>query len=87
MFSLEAKEVVVVGDDNEETNLFLETIRSQYNPSKVILFKDGDNLAKVAPWTETQTMLNGKPTAYVCKDFVCSLPTNDLKLALKQLAE
>jgi uncharacterized protein YyaL (SSP411 family) len=53
----------------------------------VLLYKNGQNLTKIAPWTDSQTMIDGKPTAYVCKNFACNLPTNELKLALEQLEE
>ena len=56
-----------------------------YNPNRVLLYKNGQNLTKIAPWTDSQTMIDGKPTAYVCKNFACNLPTNELKLALEQL--
>ncbi len=85
MFSLDAKEVVVVGDDTEATKSFLKSISQSYNPNRVVLFKKGGNLSAIAPWTDSQTMLDGKPTAYVCKNFACNLPTNDLKLALEQI--
>ncbi|MCH7763022.1 MAG: thioredoxin domain-containing protein [Candidatus Marinimicrobia bacterium] len=89
MFGLDAKEVVVVGDHSTETQTFLQSISHSYNPNRVIIFKEINktNLSKLAPWTETQTMLENKPTAYVCKNFACNQPTNNLKLALKQLEE
>jgi uncharacterized protein YyaL (SSP411 family) len=84
---LEAKEVVVVGNENEETRSFIQSISQSYNPNRVLLYKNGQNLTKIAPWTDSQTMIDGKPTAYVCKNFACNLPTNELKLALEQLEE
>jgi hypothetical protein len=87
MFNLEAKEVVVVGNENEETRSFIQSISQSYNPNRVLLYKNGQNLTKIAPWTDSQTMIDGKPTAYVCKNFACNLPTNELKLALEQLEE
>jgi uncharacterized protein YyaL (SSP411 family) len=87
MFSLDAKEVVVVGDHTKVTKSFLQSISQSYNPNRVVLFKKGENLSAIAPWTDSQTMLDEKPTAYVCKDFACNQPTHNLELALKQLAE
>ncbi len=87
IFDQNAKEVVVVGKDDDKTKAFLNSIRSQYEPNRVILFKNGDNLSSIAPWTDTQEPIDGKPTAYVCKNFVCNLPTNDLETALKQLSD
>jgi len=69
------------------TKSFLQSISQSYNPNRVVLFKKGENLSAIAPWTDSQTMLDEKPTAYVCKDFACNQPTHNLELALKQLAE
>ena len=87
IFDQNAKEVVVVGEDDDRTKAFLQSIRTKYEPNRVILFKNGDNLSSIAPWTDTQEPIDGKPTAYVCKNFVCNLPTNDLETALKQLSD
>ncbi|MFQ6678314.1 MAG: thioredoxin domain-containing protein [Fidelibacterota bacterium] len=87
MFGLNSKEVVIVGDDGAETKTFLQSIRNSYNPERVIIFKNINKteLEEIAPWTDTQTMLEKKPTAYVCKNFACNQPTNEIGLALKQL--
>jgi len=85
MFDLNAKEVVVVGDDNKETYDFIKSIRSSYQPHRILLHKNGNNLASIASWTDAQVSLAGAPTAYVCKNFACNLPTSDIQQALKQL--
>ncbi len=41
MFNLEAKEVVVVGNENEETHSFIQSISQSYNPNRVLLYKNG----------------------------------------------
>ncbi len=89
MFGLNAKEVVIVGDDGAETKAFLQSVSNSYNPERVIIFKNINktDLSEMAPWTDTQTMLENKPTAYVCKNFACNQPTNDINLALNQLEE
>ena len=85
MFGLDAKEVVVVGDNDDATQAFIKSIRSAYQPNRILLHKNGENLADIASWTDTQEQIDGKPTAYVCKNFACNLPTNNLELALQQL--
>ncbi len=87
MFNLNAKEIVVVGPNNSETQQFINTLRRTYQPHRVMLYKNGSNLAQIAPWTDTHDTLDGKPTAYVCKNFACSLPTNDIDQALRQLTD
>ena len=87
-----SKEIVIVGDSrNRNTIKFLHTIRASYAPHKVLLFKDtsvSDNrLEQLANWTSTQNSINGKPTAYVCKNFACNQPTSDLQTALSFINE
>jgi hypothetical protein len=87
-----SKEIVIVGDSrNRNTAKFLHTIRASYAPHKVLLFKDtsiSDNrLEQLANWTSTQNSINGKPTAYVCKNFACNQPTSDLQTALSFINE
>ena len=77
------KEIVIVGNSNQEESMqFLTAVNSYYEPNKIILFKDMSNknsvLSTLAPWTESQTTLEGKATAYICENFSCKLPTTDL---------
>ena len=75
----------------KNTKNFLHTIRSSYAPHKVVLFKDTSisdiRLEKLASWTSTQNSIEGKPTAYVCKNFACNQPTSDLQTALSFINE
>ena len=87
-----SKEIVIVGDSrNRNTIKFIQTIRTSYAPHKVLLFKDTsvseNRLEKLANWTSTQNSINGKPTAYVCKNFACNQPTSDIKTALSFINE
>ena len=87
-----SKEIVIVGDSrNRNTIKFLHTIRTSYAPHKVLLFKDTsvseNRLEQLANWTSTQNSINGKPTAYVCKNFACNQPTADIQTALSFINE
>ena len=87
-----SKEIVIVGNGKDEnTKEFINAIRSQYTPHKVLLFKDtslnNNQLDKLANWTTTQYTIDEKPTAYICKNFACNQPTNDLKTALSLINE
>ena len=35
-------------------------------------------IEKLSPFVKNQNVINGKPTAYVCKNYICNLPTTDL---------
>ncbi len=87
----ESKEVLIVGSINDKNTLkIIEKIRSVYIPNRVILFKNIDQnngLDQIAPWTINQKMLNNKVTIYICQNFVCNLPTNQLNTAMRYLTE
>ena len=86
------KEIVIVGSSKDDkTKKAIEKIKSEYVPSKVIIFKDTeDKLNKLSPlakWTVTQETIDDKTTFYICQDFACKIPTTDLDLALKFINE
>ena len=55
----------------------LDLIESRFNPNKVILLQSED-LLEVAPYTKDYGSVDGKSTAYLCRDFKCSLPITDI---------
>ena len=86
------KEIVIVGSSKDDkTKKAIEKIKSEYVPSKVIIFKDTDDklnkLSPLAKWTVTQETIDEKTTYYICQDFACKIPTTDLDLALKFINE
>ena len=93
MFELsKPKEIIIVGSGNNlETQAALTLLRSKYIPNKVMLFKDTDDkiqsLTPLAKWTSNHQMINNKTTYYICEDFSCKLPTNDIEIALKLINE
>ncbi|MFQ6673704.1 MAG: thioredoxin domain-containing protein, partial [Fidelibacterota bacterium] len=84
-------EIVVVGDpDGEDTQTMLALIQKEYLPNKVVLLKPTDEnsraIVALAPFTETQTAMDGKATAYVCQNYACKAPTtspDEMLAALK----
>ena len=93
LFNIDSpKEIVIVGSSNDdETIKAIKKIKSEYVPSKVIIFKDTDDelnkLSPLAKWTVTQETIDEKTTYYICQDFACKIPTTDLELALKFINE
>ncbi|MFT5206364.1 MAG: hypothetical protein ACI9CF_000099 [Candidatus Omnitrophota bacterium] len=79
-------EVVIKGDpQSNETQALVEIVQSTYLPNSIVLFNYPEqSLETFAPWTQKQTLIDSKPTAYVCKDYVCGLPTNEIN-KLKEL--
>ena len=92
MFDLkDPKELVIVADgDAPETQELIQQIRGNYSPNKVVLFKDmsdPDPLTEIASWTKAHSMMDGKPTFYVCENFACKRPTTNIKTVLNYLNE
>ena len=88
-------EVVIVGSPAaEDARQMLASLRRNASKQSVtILVKDTENptqaklLAEVAPFTGPYVQIDGKATAYVCRNRVCRLPTNDLQAMIDQLGE
>jgi uncharacterized protein YyaL (SSP411 family) len=64
------REVVLAGEPRD----FLRHLRARFLPHTITL-RAG---ASFFPASATMRELDGKPTAYVCQDYTCNLPTNDL---------
>jgi len=78
-YSLAAKrEVVLVGD----AGAFLRDLRSRFLPHTITLVVDSEDtrrkLAPFFPAIEQMHAITGQPTAYVCENYTCQLPTNDV---------
>jgi uncharacterized protein YyaL (SSP411 family) len=85
-----SSEVVVVGDPRrEDTAKMVQTIRSRFLPRKVVLLRssveDSPEITDLAEFTKDLHGKEGKATAYVCRNYVCNLPTNDVQAMLELL--
>jgi uncharacterized protein YyaL (SSP411 family) len=81
-------EIVIAGEpDAADTRAMLAAFRERYLPHKVLLLRpaDGAALARLAPFTGEMRSLDGKATAYICRDFACQRPTTDTAEALRAL--
>ena len=83
-------EIVIVGDSNNDgTKRMLNEINKKYIPNKVVLLKSDEkefkDISKIASFTKEQKMINGETTVYVCRNYVCNLPTTDPKKLSMQL--
>ncbi len=60
----------------------LRLIHSKFLPHAVILFHDagtaGKAIEEIVAFIKGQTAIDGKVTAYVCRDYVCKRPVNDI---------
>ena len=78
-----ASEIVIAGDPTTaDTQAMLRAMRSRFLPNTVVLLRSpGDDppIARFAEFTRAQTSIGRKATAYVCRDFACQAPSNDVE--------
>ncbi len=85
-------EVVVTGKlQAEDTQKMLRSIRSEFLPNKILLFRPAGGgvpeISRIAPFTRQQTALQNKATAYVCRNQVCNSPVTDASAMMKLLGD
>jgi uncharacterized protein YyaL (SSP411 family) len=76
-------EIVIVSEKNDiQTIGAIDLIRSIYNPNKVVVLKSDnitENFAKLLSFTKDMKTKENKATFYVCRDYKCNQPVNDIK--------
>jgi uncharacterized protein YyaL (SSP411 family) len=87
-----AYEVVIVGEPHaEDTGALVGPLRRVFAPNKVVLFcpagAEASDITRLAGFTKDLSILNGKATAYVCRNFRCELPTTEAQQMLALLKE
>ena len=77
-------EIAVVGDlDSEDFAELRRVALMATSPGAVLAMGDGEFEADSVPLLRDRPPVGGRPTAYVCRGFVCDAPTTDpVKLAL-----
>jgi uncharacterized protein YyaL (SSP411 family) len=83
-YSLAAKrEVVIAGDLNDQsTRALLRELRSRFLPYTVVLLVDSETtrekLTRIFPAAGVMRQVDSQPTAYVCENYACRLPTTEI---------
>ena len=76
-------EVVIIGNNDEDVNKICSELNLFKHDRKVLIHindKNRQSLVKIIPFLENFPQHNDKkPWIYVCKNFTCDLPTQDLK--------
>jgi len=65
------------GRDEPGTEQMLKAYNENYLPFSTIVLNDGKTAAELAPSLKGKVKIGGKATAYVCRNFSCSAPTDD----------
>lgn len=69
--------IEIVIAEGEGTTVMDEVLRDRYLPRAVVLrvsASSAEQLSGLAPFTSEQRSIDGRATAYVCRDFTCSAP-------------
>jgi uncharacterized protein YyaL (SSP411 family) len=80
-------EIVIVGEpESNDTKAMLKAINQDFIPNKVVILRPDDKYSEIdeiSEFVKSQVKLDGKATAYVCRNYSCSLPTNDIDKMLE----
>jgi uncharacterized protein YyaL (SSP411 family) len=83
-------EVVIVAHDAAAAAGMRRELDRVYVPRKVVLFRpegNGGGIVELAPYTREQRPIDGLPTAYVCRNYACELPTTDPDEMVRMLSK
>lgn len=78
-----SQEIVIAGDPNSaDTQQMLRAVYDRFLPRAVLAIQPANETAQeieaLIPFIKAQRPLQGKATAYVCKNYICNLPTTDV---------
>ena len=76
--------IVIVGDpESSDAQEMLAAIHQRFIPGKVLIVVDNaesqTDIGKYLHFIQDFTRIDSKATAYVCVDYACSLPTDDVQ--------
>ncbi|OCT14199.1 hypothetical protein A8709_25540 [Paenibacillus pectinilyticus] len=79
----EASEIVIAGDPAKaETQHLLRAVQRQFLPNTLLILHPpgaaGEEVRKLVPLVQDKLPLGGRATAYVCQNFACQAPTQDI---------
>ncbi len=83
------KEIVIIGPKQDlATQRLLETVYGRFLPNKVVVGAEGPTEEPAQmPLLQDRGMVDGKPAAYVCQNYVCQLPVTEPEALAQQLGE
>ena len=84
----EVKEIAIVGgSDRSGIDALAREVFRHYLPNRVLVGRTGaDSDLAGLPLLEDRAEVRGRPTAYVCRNYVCNLPVNEPEALAQQLA-
>jgi hypothetical protein len=84
-------EIVIAGEDGRDgADRMLDAIYRQYLPNAVVLFRPSEEkpeITELAGYTDPQTPVEGRATAYICSNFTCRLPVTEVDQVLEMIKQ
>ena len=89
LFLTKMKEVVVIPSGPVgDYRTFVRTLQQGHFPEVTLLVgHDRKELAEIAPFTKEYVKLDNRTNIYVCENFACNQPTDDIETALEMIRE
>ena len=86
------KQILIAGQrDSADTKAILREVHKRFIPNKILVLADGgpahQRLNAGLEILDSLRQIDGKATAYICEDYVCKLPTNDVAVVARLLDE
>ncbi len=88
------KEIVVIGDPADQaTGALLAEVHRSYLPNRLLVGSGAeatgpsDESESTLPLLREKSRIGGRPTVYVCRNYVCNLPVTEPAALAAQLAE
>jgi uncharacterized protein YyaL (SSP411 family) len=86
------KQILIAGQrDSPDTKAILREVHKRFIPNKILVLADGgpahQRLNASLEILDSLRQIDGKATAYICEDYVCKLPTNDVAVVARLLDE
>ena len=86
---LEPPKQIILAGQRPECRNFLRAVNRRFVPNRVLLLANPEARDRLSAWQPAiagMGEVDGKPTAYVCRDYACELPTTDVK-AFEQMLD
>ena len=80
-------ELAIAGDPADPATGALLAVATEGARPDLVVAVSTNPAASAIPLLADRTMIDGRPTAYVCRDFACRLPVTDPDALRAQLAE
>jgi len=83
----DTKDIVIAGNkESIEVKDFIEKLNTKFNSFFTIIVNDkSESLLRINENLENKSQIDGKTTVYICKNYNCKTPINDLNLALEEI--